>query len=43
MKANLNSLTPDQNNELACKLGEIQRHLAEDTELLTKLRKVAAS
>ena len=37
MKAILNSLTPVQNNELACKLGEIQRHLAEDTELLTGL------
>lgn len=37
MKANLETLTHEQNNELACKLGEIQRHLAEDTELLTEL------
>lgn len=36
-KTPLNSFTPEQNNELACKLGEIQRHLAEDTELLTGL------
>lgn len=37
MKANLNSLTSEQNHELACMLGEIQRHLAEDTVLLNEL------
>ena len=37
MKANLDTLTPEQNNNLACKLGEIQRHLAEDTKLLNEL------
>ncbi|CAJ0563684.1 hypothetical protein [Vibrio cholerae] len=37
MKASLNSLSKDQVNTLACKLGEIQRHLAEDTELLSDL------
>jgi len=37
MKADLNSLTPEENNTLACHLGEIQRHLAEDTKLIDKI------
>ncbi len=37
MKYNLSSLSPEQNNALACALGEIQRHLAEDTDLLDRL------
>lgn len=40
MKAKLDSLAKDQINTLACKLGEIQRHLAEDTKLLTGLREL---
>lgn len=37
MKASLKSLSEEQVNTLACKLGEIQRHLAEETELLSGL------
>jgi len=35
LNVNLENFTLEQNNELACKLGEIQHHLAEDTLLLT--------
>lgn len=37
MKAPLKTLSKEQVNTLACKLGEIQRHLAEDTNLLEGL------
>lgn len=40
MKCSLSTLSKDQTNELACRLGEIQRHLAEDTELLEKLKEL---
>ncbi|TAP31763.1 hypothetical protein EYR97_19815 [Alteromonas sp. KUL42] len=37
MTVALNTFTPEMNNILACKLGEIQRHLVEDTELVVEL------
>ncbi len=37
MEVALKTFTPEMNNTLACKLGEIQRHLAEDTELVVEL------
>ncbi|BEI26570.1 hypothetical protein ACPFUC_001893 [Vibrio cholerae] len=40
MKHSLSTLSKEQINTLACKLGEIQRHLAEDTELLVDLNEL---
>ena len=40
MKHELSSLSKEQVNTLACKLGEIQRHLAEDTDLLEGLKEL---
>ncbi|MEF1338532.1 hypothetical protein REH81_17380 [Vibrio rotiferianus] len=40
MKCSLSTLSTEQTNELTCRLGEIQRHLAEDTDLLENLKEL---
>lgn len=40
MKHSLSTLSKEQTNTLACKLGEIQRYLAEDTDLLEDLEEL---
>lgn len=37
MEESLQNLTPEQINDLACKLGEIERHLVEDTDLISEI------
>ena len=40
MNHSLNSKSKNDVNDLACQLGEIERHLVEDTDLIVNLEKL---